>query len=115
MSVPLKRKDYATAILLNLLFPGAGYIYAGRTFLGVVVILLWAGAIAGYLNGIEALSGVAGFLAIIGAIDGYLTVRKHNDKVAAAADADLVTCPNCAERIQKSARICRYCQRAVAA
>lgn len=108
----MKRKDYTTAILLNLFFPGAGYIYAGRIFLGVVVLLMALGAAYGALNGSQELSGVVGILSIIGAVDGYLTVKKHNDRADAAS---LITCPNCAEKIQRGAKVCKYCQRQVAA
>lgn len=110
------RKDYATAILLNIFIPGAGYIYAGRIFLGVVVLLLCIGPIAASLALLDGISeGVyswTGLLAIIGAVDGYLTVKKHNAKF----DADeLIACPHCAEKIQRAAKLCRFCKREVAA
>jgi TM2 domain-containing membrane protein YozV len=106
-----KKKDYATAILLNLFLPGAGYIYAGRVFLGVLVLLMSIGASVGYAMGVESLAGVVGFFAIIGGADGYLTVKKFNEKAEAG---DRMPCPACGESIARGAQVCRFCQRKVA-
>jgi len=116
METMAKKKDYATAILLNLFFPGAGYIYAGRVFLGVVVLCIAIGPI--FVVGPLAF-GWAGFLSLVGAVDGYLTVKKHNDAIdaqqAQLAETELRRCPTCAEKIQRAAKVCRFCGKEVAA
>jgi hypothetical protein len=109
-----KKKDVLTAVLLNLFVPGAGYWYAGRKFLGVIVLLLAAASVAGAMAGSGPAASFAGLLGIVGAVDGYLTVKKHNSKLEEAEQAALVKCPHCAERIQAEAKVCRHCQRNVA-
>lgn len=114
----MKRKDYATAILLNLFFPGTGYVYAGRAVIGGVVLLLFLAALAGMWMATSAAGAslaqtAIGFLSLVGAVDGYLTVRAHNGRIDDFAAAQLVPCPWCAERIQREARVCRFCQREV--
>jgi hypothetical protein len=110
----MAKKDYATAILLNLFVPGAGYMYAGRVFLGIVVMCLAFGPV--FFMGPLAF-GWAGFFGLIGAVDGYLTVKKHNDAVdamtAEIAETELKRCPMCAEKIQREAKVCRFCGKEV--
>jgi hypothetical protein len=110
-----KKKDYATAILLNLVIPGAGYLYMGRKVLGVLVMVIMLALYAGYLStGTYAFGQMAWGLGFIAAIDGYLGVKKYNDGLTAAGEARLIPCPNCAEKIQPEAKVCRFCQREVA-
>lgn len=110
-----KKLDFATAILLNLFIPGAGYIYVGRWVLGVVVLFLaMAPAVFAVITGGMGLVLAmpwASMLSIVGAIDAYIIVRKQN---ASADEESTMPCPNCAERIQRAARVCRFCQRPVA-
>src|SRR5690348_13627781 len=112
------RKDYVTAILTNLFIPGVGYIYAGRTITGIVVLLLWILPLAGSVATIgevhAAIPGWVGLLAVVGAIDGYTTVKAHNARIETKVESDLVACPHCAEKIQAAAKLCRFCQREIA-
>lgn len=121
----MQRLDYATAIALNLLFPGAGYVYAERKLLGAIVFLMAFGPVVASLVMFDGMPGAAvswlGLLSIIGAIDGYITVKRHNDILdamhrdiaATEAQMTLRKCPWCAETIQREARICRFCNREV--
>lgn len=98
-----KRKEVVAAVALNFFFPGVGYFYAGRPVLGVAALaFLVLFAAMGMFTAI-------GGLALMAAIDGYLSVKKYN---AGIDEAELVKCPNCAERIQAGAKVCRFCQRA---
>jgi len=110
-----KKKDFATAILLNLFIPGAGYVYAGRPVLGVVAIVLLLAFSVGFIaTGNEQLLSYAGGLGVIAAVDGYLTVKKHNAAIDESSQARLVACPSCAEKIQPEAIVCRHCNREIA-
>src|SRR6266496_2169626 len=46
-----KKKDVLNAVALNFFVPGAGYWYAGRKFLGVIVLLIAAACVAGAMAG----------------------------------------------------------------
>lgn len=116
MSEPKKKKDFATAILLNFFVPGAGYFYAGRPILGVVALLVLVGLLIGFAStGSEQLLSYMGGLGVIAAVDGYLTVKKHNTAIEESSQARLVACPHCAEKIQPEAKVCRFCNREVGA
>lgn len=109
-----KKKDAATAILLNFVLPGAGYIYVGRKYFGVFVLLILTGCVWGFLSGAVLGFLIGGIIAIVAAIDGYLAVNKYNREIDEASFKRLVKCPHCAELIQPEAKVCRYCQREVA-
>ncbi len=108
------KKDILTAVLLNLIIPGAGYMYAGRVVLGVLVLILALMCAAAYFMSFGLFSGGWLFFAVVGAIDGYLTVSKYNRGIDSAVAASMRKCPHCAEKIQPDAKVCRFCQRDVA-
>lgn len=106
-----KRKDVAVGVLLNFFIPGAGYVYAERYVIAVFVFMLLAGGIALTLVAPPLGTNLVGLLAIVGAVDGYLTVKKYNQRIDEAEQATLIACPSCAEKIQATARVCRFCHR----
>ena len=70
--VESRKKSRFVAILLNLLIPGAGYVYCGRWVLGLValwfVVILW----------IQIGWPVAVLLVFVLVIDGALCVGRYN-------------------------------------
>jgi type IV secretory pathway VirB3-like protein len=92
-------KNLPLAIGLNLLLPGVGYMYMGRPILGIGVLLLIVGMAL-----VNALLAIPVWLVmnVIMAIDMFILASKRK--------ADTMTrCSQCAESIQKQARVCRYC------
>jgi ribosomal protein L32 len=99
-----QERSLALAIILNVLIPGAGYVYMRRYALGVIVFIV---IVAIYL----ALGTLAGPLIWVGtnlvmAADMLVLVRKRaHERISATTRV----CPQCAERIQRAAKVCRYC------
>ena len=110
-----KKKDIMTAVLWNLFVPGVGYCYSGRMFLGVIILIINGACIFAGFSGHPTAFNVLGFLSIVGAVDGYLGTKKYNQKLEEGDAAILVKCPHCAEKIQATAKICKHCQRNIAA
>lgn len=73
--VESRKKSGAVAALLNLVLPGAGYMYCGRWILGIfaflIVVLLF----------LVSLGYFAGFLAIMLILDGFLCAGRYNRKL----------------------------------
>lgn len=75
LKVEAKKKSGWLAAGLNLVLPGAGYIYCGRWILGIIVFLLIIG-IAIATKGI----GTIPFVLIL-IVDGFLTAGRYNKKL----------------------------------
>ena len=73
--VESRKKSGVVAALLNLVLPGAGYMYCGRWILGIfaflIVVVLFVISL-GYL---------AGFLALVLILDGFLCAGRYNRKL----------------------------------
>lgn len=70
--VESRKKSRALAALLNLFFPGAGYMYCGRWVLGIVAFIFVL------LLVVVSLGFAAIPIAIILFIDGFLAAGRHN-------------------------------------
>lgn len=76
LELETQKKSVGLAVLLNLLLPGAGYMYCGRVFLGVIAFAF-----------VLCMSVVTyGFAAIVlipvVMIDGALSANRYNSKLA---------------------------------
>lgn len=75
LRVEAKKKSGWLAAFLNLILPGAGYIYCGRWVLGIIVFLIVLGlAIAS--GGLIAIP-----LIVILIADGFLAAGRYNKKL----------------------------------
>ena len=75
LMVESRKKSGVVAALLNLVLPGAGYMYCGRWILGIFAFLL---VVALFLI---SLGAFAGFLALMLILDGFLCAGRYNRKL----------------------------------
>lgn len=100
----MKEKSLPLAIGLNILLPGIGYMYMGKWIVGIFACLLVVGiyATTGLLFIVPTWIG----LNVIMGIDMVILSNKNKKKIA---EATTMKCPNCAEVIQREAKVCRFC------
>jgi hypothetical protein len=86
-SIPLdpEPKDPATALVLNFLFPGTGYVYLGRKFFGVSLFIIFMVCVIGTALGLLALLFISGAMSVVGAMDGYLSASRLNQQIEEAS------------------------------
>jgi len=97
-----KKKSGALAAGLNLLIPGAGYIYCGRVILGIGAFIFAILIILIYPYG-----AIIIWLVVI--IDGFLCAERYNKTLAKEIESKMKKCPMCAELVQPEAKICKHC------
>lgn len=97
-------KSLPMAIGLNLLFPGLGYFYMGKWLVGIVgSFLVFA---INLTTGLLFLIPAWLALNLIMAIDMVILMNKNKSRVLSETT---IKCPNCAELIQREAKVCRFC------
>jgi TM2 domain-containing membrane protein YozV len=100
----MKEKSTGAAIILNFLLPGAGYMYMGRIITGIVALVVFSLC---FLIMSAAASSSIWFLAnLVMAFDMTQLARKRRQLMAADQTRK---CPECAEAVQKEAKVCRFC------
>ena len=98
----LKRKSGILAAALNIVLPGAGYIYCGRVLLGVFALP--------FILLLLSVSQVAAWgLWVILFVDGFLSASNYNEKLFERVRAMMKKCPMCAESVQPDALVCKHC------
>jgi GYF domain 2 len=97
-------KSLPLAIGLNILWPGLGYIYMGKWIAGLIGGLLIIGIYA--TMGLIFLPMTWITLSAIMALDMAVLSGRNKRKIA---ERTTMKCPNCAETIQREAKVCRFC------
>lgn len=69
-------KSTAAGLVLGLIIPGTGCMYAGRPWIGVAILALWLVSIPLFFVGIGLFTGLAAWIA--SAILGYTLTRAWN-------------------------------------
>ena len=99
-----KEKSLPLAIGLNLLAPGLGYMYMGKWLVGIVAFFLILGIYA--TAGSFFLFTTWLVMNVIMAIDMVILNNKNKRTLL---EQNTKKCPNCAESIQREAKVCRFC------
>lgn len=97
-----KKKNGMLAAGLNILLPGAGYMYCGRILLGIVVLPFT-------LLMVFTVPMVAITMWIVLIIDGFVCAGRYNKKLDEKIQGAMKTCPACAEKILPAAKVCKHC------
>ncbi len=102
-NVNLKEKNLAIAICLNLLIPGIGYMYMERWIMSILVLIY-----AAFLVFVFSLPILPMWL-LLNLIMSIDMINFSNKRKKLIAIASTKKCANCAEFVQREARICRFC------
>jgi hypothetical protein len=96
------RKSGAMAAGLNLVIPGAGYMYCGRWFLGIIALVFVVAMVM-------AFPPAAFGLVLVLVLDGFLAAGRHNKLLDRSIQMAMKTCPQCAELVLPAAKVCKHC------
>lgn len=99
-----KSKSLALAIGLNLLLPGAGYIYYGKWIIGFLGGALVLAIVAS--NSTQNAFMVWAMVSAVMALDMLMLHSRNKRKLQ---EGQSVKCISCAEFIKHDAKKCRFC------
>jgi TM2 domain-containing membrane protein YozV len=100
MSQPAE-KSIALGIGLNFIWPGIGYIYLGRTGIGVLCIIFIP------IFALFTLGWAVVFFWVASIIDFIMLKDKNKKEIEVATTKK---CPECAELVKNEAKTCRFCK-----
>ncbi len=107
MSTQPQLKNPALAAILSFLLPGLGQIYNGEVGKGIVIIVV---QVVNILLMAVIIGFFTGFAVMVWAIyDAYKTAEKLNAEIVQQDLTNTKVCPQCAERVQSGAKVCRHC------
>lgn len=84
LELEANKKSGWIAAILNLMLPGAGYIYCRRIILGIFVLLIGVFLLVGTFT-IPGVGAFYGTFALIMIVDGFLCAGRYNKKAITAA------------------------------
>jgi len=86
------------------MLPGLGYMYMGKWIVGIFACFLVVGVYA--TIGLLFIWQTWFMMNVIMGIDMFLLSNKNKKKILQETTKK---CPNCAELIQRDAKLCRFC------
>ena len=102
-----KEKNIFSAVVLNVLLPGLGYIYMGKIVVGIAALfLIMTLYVISFVFAPVLFSKVWFVMNIIMTVDMLILRNKMNKKYE---EETMIECPMCTELIKKKAKVCSHC------
>lgn len=100
-------KNPTLAAILSFLINGLGQIYNGEIAKGIIIIVV-------QIINVALMSIIIGFVTapivfIWSIYDAYKVAQRINEEAMKEVVANSKQCPQCAERVQADAKVCRHC------
>ena len=100
-------KSPGLAAVLSFFWPGLGQIYNGEIGKGLLIMFV---QIINALLMLVLIGFITAPIVLIWSIyDAYKTAERINAQAAQQAQQNTKVCPQCAERVNAEAKVCRFC------